>query len=174
MSHPRILVAGIGNIFFGDDGFGVAVVEQLQRRSPNDDVTVVDFGIRGLDLTYALLDGYDTVILVDALSRGAPPGTLFALEPDANAIAVTENPASPMLDPHDLNPAKVLRLVRALGGRVERVVVVGCEPAELGSEEDLAVGLSETCRAAVPRAVELIESFISEAFAGGTSSCTSC
>src|SRR5947209_6163179 len=83
MTQPRLLVAGVGNIFLGDDAFGVEVVQRLLRRPQPDGVRVVDFGIRGLDLSYALLDGYEAVILVDAAPRGAPAGTLHVLELDA-------------------------------------------------------------------------------------------
>src|ERR1700723_2432639 len=93
-----VLVAGIGNIFLGDDGFGVEVVRGLTTRSMPEGVTVKDFGIRGFDLAYALLDPWDTVILVDALPRGEAAGTLFVLEPDLTGLG---NPAAPGMD---LNP----------------------------------------------------------------------
>src|SRR5439155_18140778 len=126
MNRPRILVAGVGNIFLGDDAFGVEVAQRLARRALPDGVRVVDFGIRGLDLTYALLDGYAVVILVDALPRGGPPGTLYVLE-------VTDEPppaedAGPLIETHNMDPVKVLRLAAAMGARVERLLVVGCEP----------------------------------------------
>ena len=80
-----ILVAGIGNIFNGDDGFGVAVAQRMARREPPAGVTIKDFGIRGLDLTYALLDGYAAAVLIDTAQRGEPPGTLYVIEPDVSA-----------------------------------------------------------------------------------------
>ena len=95
MTRPaRILIAGIGNIFLGDDAFGVEVARRLVRRRLPDGVRVVDFGIRGLDLTYALLDGYEAVILVDAAPRGGPPGTLYVLEPPAGRSRRAEATAS--------------------------------------------------------------------------------
>src|SRR4051794_33940377 len=102
MMPPRVLVAGIGNIFLGDDAFGVEVAQHLARREWPDGVRVVDFGIRGLDLTYALLDGYEVVILVDALPRGGQPGTLYVLEPDRAALEPGEG--GPMVEGHGLDP----------------------------------------------------------------------
>ncbi len=115
-----VLVAGIGNIFHGDDGFGVAVAALLGRRPLPAGVTVKDFGIRGLDLTYALLDGYAAAILVDAAARGEPPGTLYVIEPEVAAAGPA--PEDLLLSPHELDPARVLRLARALGGECRRVV----------------------------------------------------
>src|SRR5262245_7669015 len=126
MSNRRILIAGVGNIFFGDDAFGVEVARRLAERPLPEGVTVVDFGTRGLDLTYALLDGYEAVILVDAAPRGGAPGTLYVLEPDPEQVG-PDQPV-PMGELHGLEPHKVLRLARAPGGPVERVVIVGCEP----------------------------------------------
>src|SRR5205823_5572496 len=151
MNGPRVLVAGIGNIFLGDDAFGVEVVQRLARRELPGEVRVVDFGIRGIDLTYALLDGYETVVLVDATPRGGEPGTLYLLEADPG----DSDPSQPMnlfLDAHSLDPAKVLRLAAAMGSPVRRVLVVGCEPVLPGAD-DMAMGLSEPVRRAVEEAV---------------------
>jgi hydrogenase maturation protease len=161
---PRILVAGIGNIFLGDDGFGVEVVQRLARKSLPENVRVIDFGIRGFDLTMALLDDVDLVILVDAAPRGGSPGTLYLIEPDP----VGDNEPvehGEMLDPHSLDPVKVLRLVKSMGGRPGRVLVVGCEPGNLVSLEDWDVtpGLSEAVEQSVEEAVALIESLVKEA-----------
>src|SRR5689334_17610117 len=122
--QPRLLIAGVGNIFLGDDAFGVEVAQRLLRRGLPDEVRVVDFGIRGLDLTYALLDGYEAVVLLDAAPRGGPPGTLYVLEP-----ARGEAGGDVAVEAHDLDPVKVLRLAEAMGGRVGRLLRVGCEPA---------------------------------------------
>jgi hydrogenase maturation protease len=138
----RVLVAGIGNIFLGDDGFGVEVARRLADATLPPGVDVVPSGIAGLHLAYRLLDGYDLFIAIDAVSRGAAPGTLYVLEPtldDAAAIA----------DAHAINLPAVFATVRALGGQLGRVVVVGCEPAEL--EERM--GLSDIVAAAVEPAV---------------------
>jgi hydrogenase maturation protease len=163
-NQPRILVAGIGNIFLGDDAFGVEVAQQLLRRGLPDAVRVVDFGIRGLDLAYALLDGYEAVILMDALPRGGDPGTLYLIEPEQEA---PEPGTGPPIEAHSLDPVKVLRLVAALGGRVERLLVVGCEPAPLDPDE-MQDGLSEPVRAAVDGAVSLVESLVGRLLRGET------
>ncbi|WP_428489453.1 hydrogenase maturation protease [Rhodopila sp.] len=150
-----ILVAGIGNLFKGDDGFGTEVAQRLLRRPSRPGVKVVDFGIRSLDLTYALLDGYDAVVLIDTAQRGHPPGTISVIEPDA---AVPENV---MLEPHDLDPARVLRLSAALGGRRPVIRVVACEPLTFG-DEDGAMGLSEPVAAALDAAIATVEQLVDE------------
>jgi hydrogenase maturation protease len=161
MSRPRILVAGVGNIFLGDDAFGVEVAQRLLRRALPDEVRVVDFGIRGIDLTYALLDGYETVILVDAAPRDGPPGTLYVLEP-----ARGEAGAAVPVEMHDLDPAKVMRLAAALGSPAGRVLLVGCEPVPPGEAEEMAMGLSEPVRAAVEEAVPLVEALVGRLLRG--------
>jgi hydrogenase maturation protease len=159
MSEPRILVAGIGNIFLGDDAFGVEVVRRLSRRVLPDYVRVVDYGIRGLDLAYALLDGYDLAILVDAAGRGEDPGTLYVLEPEIRDADV--NASQPVLmEAHGMNPMRVLDMVRAMGGRPQRVLVVGCEPATLGDEFEGTMGLSAPVEVAVDGAIAMVESLI--------------
>src|SRR5271165_3610783 len=110
MRPGRILIGGIGNIFFGDDAFGVEVARRLSGRPLPEGVRVVDFGIRGLDLAYALLDPYDAVILVDAVPRGGQPGTLYVLEPELDAV----DAPPPMVEPHALDPWKVLHLAQSL------------------------------------------------------------
>ena len=162
MSHPRILVAGIGNIFLGDDAFGVEVAQRLLRRSQPEGVRVVDFGIRGLDLTYALLDDYDTVILVDATPRGQSPGTLYVVEPElAETEPAGRAPVNPTpLDMHALDPVKVLGLARAMGGRVRNLLLVGCEPGRIVGDEEVPLGLTEPVRLAVAEAVGLVESLV--------------
>ncbi len=122
---PRILVAGIGNIFWGDDAFGVEVVRRLAERPLPPGVRVVDFGIRAMDLTYALLEPYEAVILVDAMPRGQAPGTLYVLEPTLE----TAQPANVSIEVHDMNPVKVLRLAQSLGSQVSQLVVVGLRAA---------------------------------------------
>jgi hydrogenase maturation protease len=156
MSRPRILIAGVGNIFLGDDAFGVEVAQRLLRRGLPDGVRVVDFGIRGLDLTYALLDGYEAVILVDAAPRGEKPGTLYVMEVPQDGAA--GEPAA--VEAHDMDPVKVLRLAAAMGGRVERLLLVGCEPSPLAEADEMAMGLSAPMRDAVETAVPLIESLV--------------
>ena len=161
MNTARILVAGIGNIFLGDDAFGVEVVRQLALRRQPEGVRVVDFGIRGFDLAYALMDGVDLAILVDATPRGGPPGTLYAIEPEPEAPADPEAPEV-LVETHGMNPLRVLRLVRSLGGEPPALRVVGCEPLTLGSEEEPAPGLSEPVQAAVGAAVRLVEEIVAQ------------
>jgi hydrogenase maturation protease len=150
----RILVAGLGNIFLGDDGFGVAVAGRLLAHPPPGDVSVMDAGIRGVHLAYTMLEGYDLVILVDAVSRGGTAGTIYVIEPEAPADGADDS--SPVIDAHDLDPAKVLRLVAAMGGSVGRVLLVGCEAGSLNEAGDL----SEPVRDAVGRAVDLVETLV--------------
>lgn len=157
----RILIAGIGNIFNGDDAFGVTVAQNLAERGLPENVNVVDFGIRGIDLTYALLDGFDAAVLVDAVQQGGPPGTLYVIEPESQA-AEAPQPEDLLFSPHEMDPAKVLRTVAAMGGRCRRIVLVGCEPAMFDDEYDGAMGLSAPVAAAVDSAVEVIEELVGD------------
>ena len=155
----RILVAGIGNIFLGDDGFGVEVVRRLAGRELPEGVEVVDFGIRGLDLAYALQEEYELVVFVDATPRGQEPGTVYLIEPEI------EEDGEVSLDTHGMDPVKVIKLSRALGARPTRTFVVGCEPQVIVSGEDyddMLMELSEPVRAAVGEAVRLVESLVEE------------
>jgi hydrogenase maturation protease len=154
----RILVAGIGNIFFGDDAFGCEVAAQLGRRSLPDGVRVADFGIRSYDLAYAIMDGYDATILVDATPQGRDPGTVYLIEPDFKKLDELPDEA---VNAHSMNPVRVLQMVRSLGGTLGWMRIVGCEPAVLEVEEG-QMGLSE---AAVVPAIEMIESIIHEILA---------
>ena len=165
MNRPRILIAGIGNIFLGDDAFGVEVAQRLWQRALPDEVRVVDFGIRGLDLVYALLDGYEAVILVDAAPRGGRPGTLYVVEPDRGGPPEPAD-SNLVVQMHSLDPAKVLRLAAALGGQVQRLLLVGCEPETPADAEDMSMGLSAPVRAAVDEAVPLIESLVTKLLRG--------
>ena len=151
----RILVAGIGNVFLGDDGFGVALADRLARRALPAGVQVVDYGIRGMDLAYALHDGWDAVLLLDATPRGRPPGTLYVIEPDPAQ-------ARGAFDAHGMNPLVVLGLAAALGGPLPRILVVGCEPQTVmrGDEEDVVAAISEPVRAALDEGVALVESLL--------------
>lgn len=157
---PRILVAGIGNIFLGDDAFGVEVAARLSARPLPACVRVVDFGIRGLDLVYALMDGFDLAILVDAVPRGGAPGTLYTIEPEV-PDASADQPVE--LATHGLDPVTVLMLARAMGSTTERLLVVGCEPAWLGDGDAGGMGLSEPVQAAIDPAIALIEELIARA-----------
>jgi hydrogenase maturation protease len=156
-TEMRILVAGIGNVFLGDDGFGVELAARLAKREWPEGVEVVDFGIRGMDLAFALQQGYDAAVLLDATPRGQEPGTLYVIEPK-----VGEEEAA--LDTHGMDPVKVLGLVRAMGATPPRLLVVGCEPeTRLSSEsEELLVELSEPVEAALDEAASVVDSVIGE------------
>ncbi len=162
MNRARVLVAGVGNIFLGDDAFGSEVAQRLLRRAPPE-VRVVDFGIRGLDLTYALLDGHEAVILVDAAPRGEAPGTLYVLEPER--IASPVGPA-PLVETHGMSPEAVLRLAAAMGGQVGRLLLVGCEPTPLSEADEMQTGLSDPVRRAVDEAVVLVEELVGRLLRG--------
>jgi hydrogenase maturation protease len=158
MAKPTILIAGIGNIFLGDDAFGCEVVKRLSERAWPDNVRVVDFGIRGFDLAYALLDGYDVTIFVDATPRGQEPGTLYTIEPELEKIENIDVVGG-MVDAHSMDPMKVLSMVKSMGGEFKKILLVGCEPATFGPEEG-QMGLSEPVEAAVDRAVTVVESLV--------------
>ncbi|MBE3558818.1 MAG: hydrogenase maturation protease [Ktedonobacteraceae bacterium] len=163
----RILVACIGNIFLGDDAFGVEMARLLKQRAYPADVEVVDFGIRGMDLAYALLDDYDTLILVDAVARGNAPGTLYLIEPDQAGF----NPAQgaeagrAALDAHSMDPARVLAFARTLGAKPIHTLLVGCEPTPFAEDTDYAemqMGLSTPVQAALDEAVKMVDSLIEQ------------
>ena len=154
----NILVAGIGNIFLGDDAFGVEVVQRLAQRTLPKDVRVIDFGIRSYDLAYALMEPWDLVILVDAVPRGGHPGTVYTIEP--NLPQPEASPTEAAIDAHSMNPVAVLQLVHDLGGKVGRLLVVGCEPATVDADADGQFGLSDPVRAAVDVAVDVIGELI--------------
>ncbi len=151
----RILVAGIGNVFMGDDGFGVEVVSRLARSKLPAGVVVQDFGIRGMDLAYALA-GHDVAVFVDAMPRGGTPGTLYLVEPELD-----EQQAVP--DAHGMDPVTVLALGRELGDPLPRVLVVGCEPSEvLTLEDDVVAELSAPVRAVIDDAVRMVERLLDD------------
>lgn len=147
----RVLVAGIGNIFLGDDAFGVEVATRLAASELPPEVSVRDFGIRGVHLAYELLDGaYDLTILVDASPRGGTPGTVYLIEPEFDGDATA--------DAHSMTPGAVFAMLRAIGGNPGRVLIVGCEPAAV--EE--GIGLSAPVEAAVQEAVALVRELIAK------------
>jgi hydrogenase maturation protease len=150
-----ILIAGIGNIFLGDDGFGTEVARRLAVRALPTEAVVRDFGISGIDLTYALLDPYELVILVDACARGGEPGCVYLIAPELN-----DGTTAPF-EAHSMNPMNVLRTVRQMGGARGKIVLVACEPADLGPEEG-KLGLSEVVEAAIGEAIGMIEKLVAE------------
>ncbi|MCW3095332.1 MAG: hydrogenase maturation protease [Chthonomonadaceae bacterium] len=153
---PRILVAGIGNLFLGDDGFGVATAHRLARRRLPHGVTVTDFGIRGLDLAYALLEAFDGVIFIDVAARGGTPGTLYVIEPSVPNVDTAP------LDVHGMDPVKVLAMAQAMGAPTTRTIIVACEPEFLPppDSEDVVMKLSAPVAAAVDAAVSLVEEWV--------------
>ena len=159
---PTILVAGIGNIFLGDDAFGVEVVRRLMKRCLPAEARVVDFGIRGLDLTYALQDGYETTILIDAFPHGQNPGTVSIVEPDQKEI--TAAPTA-LVEAHSMHPLNVLRMAAAMNGSLHRVLLVGCEPESLGGDEGF-MGLSKPVEDAVEEAANATEALVKRLLAG--------
>ena len=159
MNQPSVLIACIGNIFLGDDGFGCEVARHLSQLNWPDNVKVIDFGIRGLDLAYALLDGHDVTIFVDATPRGNQPGTLYTIEPALEEIEDIE--AGAMVDAHSMDPMKVLSMVKSMGGQFKKILLVGCEPSTFGPEEG-QMGLSEPVAASVVAAVKVVESLIAK------------
>jgi hydrogenase maturation protease len=172
----RVLVAGIGNIFLGDDGFGVEVARRLRDEPLPDGVDVADFGIRGVHLAYELAEArYDAVILVDAVPRGEPPGTLFVIEPGANDCGLRNADCGSepygseacgsqdcgsqdfgAADAHNMTPAAVLAWLRRIGSHRVRITIVGCEPASL----DESMGLSAPVAAAVGEAMRIVRELV--------------
>src|SRR5271169_6214161 len=163
VQKPTILVAGIGNIFLGDDAFGVEVARRLASLQLPQSVHVADFGIRGFDLAYALQDGYETTILVDAYPHGQMPGTVSLVEPDLSKL---DEPQQGVVDAHGMNPMNVLRMVSAMNGGLKKILLVGCEPSTLGGEQG-HMGLSEPVEAAVDEAVKVVASVVDKILNSG-------
>jgi hydrogenase maturation protease len=156
-AFPSILVAGVGNVFFGDDGFGCEVARRMASIGERPGVEITDFGIRGLDLAFAMLDGYDAVVVVDAVARGHEPGTLSVIAPDAPSRSESA------LDTHSMHPARVLALIDALGGTRSIIRIVGCEPERLvDADDEPHMGLSDAVKGSVEPAILLVERLIDE------------
>ena len=163
----RILIACIGNIFLGDDGFGVEVAQRLITRQYPEGVQVVDFGIRGVELAYTLLDDYDSLVLVDAVPRGGQPGTVYLIEPELPDISPEKGAEAGRvaLDAHSMDPVKVLAYARTLGAQPIHTLLVGCEPTPFGEGEgyaEMEMGLSEPVQAAVDEAVKMIDLLVAK------------
>jgi hydrogenase maturation protease len=164
-TKARVLIAGIGNIFLGDDGFGVEVAQRLARCELPPEVRVMDFGIRGLDLVYALQDGYDTTILIDAFPHGKEPGTVSIVEADLNDLEVGPDQRG-FVEPHGMNPMNVLRMAKAMKAPLDHILLIGCEPAYLGGD-DGHMGLSEPVETAVNEAMKITQSLVKRILGGG-------
>ena len=160
----RMLIAGVGNIFLGDDGFGVEVASRLAAAGLPDWVRVADYGISGMHLAYDLAEGFETTILVDATPRGGDPGTVYVLEldPAAPPASAVPNRGIPLLDGHGMQPDVVFGMLNLLGADAGRVLLVGCEPASI----DERIGLSEPVAAAVGEAVRIVLDLVRDAGAG--------
>ncbi|MEO6056929.1 MAG: hydrogenase maturation protease [Gemmatimonadales bacterium] len=156
--EKQILVAGVGNVFLQDDGFGAEVAKRLGARGVPSGVTVLDFGTGGLKLAYEVMRGYDALVLVDISRQGGEPGTLYVMEPDPASVdgGLEEGDA---LNPHGMDPRTVLRFVKAVGGWPGKVVVIACEPATI---EDMGIGLSGPVTAALDDAVSLVLKTVEE------------
>jgi hydrogenase maturation protease len=158
----RMMIAGVGNIFLGDDGFGVEVARRLADAGLPDWVRVADYGISGMHLAYDLAEGFETTILIDASARGEPPGTVFVLElsaEDRPAPAPGGDVPVPVLDGHGMQPDVVLGMLDMLGADTGRVLLVGCEPASI----DARIGLSAPVAAAVDEAVRIVRGLVDAA-----------
>jgi hydrogenase maturation protease len=159
MSRPsKILVAGIGNIFLGDDAFGSEVARRLMSERLPPEVRVIDFGIRSYDLAYAIMDGYDVTILIDITAQGRAPGTVYLIEPDLHQL---DQPDANLADAHSMNPARVLQMLRRFGSSPGKLYLIGCEPAIL-EVEDGQIGMSETVEKSVPQAIEWIKTLLDD------------
>lgn len=156
--RPRVLVAGVGNIFLGDDGFGVAVADRLAGETLPEGVKVGDFGIRSVHLAYELLEGYDSLVLIDAVGRGDPAGTITVLEPDLGGPLARDEDRLGAMDAHGMHPEAVLSMLSSLGGAVGRVLVVGCEPRMVSEQ----IGLSEEVAAVVDEAAKVVLDLVAE------------
>jgi hydrogenase maturation protease len=147
-----MLVACIGNIFLGDDGFGCEVARALARMTLPPEIRVVDYGIRGLDVVYALLGPYEKVILVDAAAHGSPPGTIYILQP----VVESGEEIEAIVDAHSMQLVHLMAMAQSLGEITAEIYIVGCEPLDFGSEEDGRMGLSDAVKASVAEAARVV------------------
>ncbi len=150
--EPRILVAGVGNAWLRDDGFGGEVARRLQQRELPDGVAVMDAATGGLDLAYEVMRGYDALVILDASRQGGEPGTLYVMDVSEESIDGKIEDGE-VINPHGMDPQTMLRFVRSIGAWPGRVTVIACEPAEV---EEIGLGLSPDVQAAVERAVDLV------------------
>jgi hydrogenase maturation protease len=158
-----MLIAGVGNIFLGDDGFGVEVARRLAGEELPDWVRVADYGISGMHLAYDMAEGFQTTVLVDAAPRGGAPGTVYVIEPERAATPAAQPPdgalGTRLVDGHGMQPDVVLGVLEMLGADAGRVLVVGCEPASV----DYGIGLSAPVQAAVDEAVRVVLDLVAAA-----------
>jgi hydrogenase maturation protease len=165
----RVLLAGIGNIFLSDDGWGVEAAARLAQETWPEGVRVEEFGIRGIHLAYELLEGYDALVLVDAVPMGDRPGTLAVLEPDQNGALPIPGSSEAGIDPHSMGPDVVLGTLARLGGKLQRVVVIGCQPASLEEGIGLSPAVAASLDAVVGLCREVVEEIVQPAGKGTNS-----
>ena len=167
VEHPkpsakkRVMIAGVGNMFMKDDGFGGAVIKNILHKQFPEGVEVKDFGMGGLKLAYDLMKGYDGLILLDASPRGEPPGTLYVIEPDESDFDADLEKGGP-IDPHGADPVTILRFVKSIGAWPGKVTIVACEPETVDNFE---IGLSDSVNASIDKAGEMVEDIIKEIYA---------
>ena len=149
----QVLIAGIGNAWQRDDGFGSEVARRIEGRELPDGVAVIDFGTGGLDLAYQVMYGYDGLLMVDVSRQGGSPGTLYVMEVDEDEVPGGSVEDGEVLNPHAMDPETVLRFIKITGGWPGKVVIVACEPETV---EEMGVGLSPVVEEAVERAVDLV------------------
>ncbi|HLY71530.1 MAG TPA: hydrogenase maturation protease [Puia sp.] len=152
----RVMIAGVGNLFMKDDAFGVEVVKKMMQKEFPEGVEIKDFGTGGLKLAYDLMKGYDGLILLDASKRGGSPGTLYVIEPDEKEFQSSLEEGD-TIDPHGGDPLTVLRFVKAFGSWPAKVMIVACEPA---STDEFEMGLSDSVKASVDKAIEFVNEII--------------
>jgi hydrogenase maturation protease len=157
----RILVAGVGNAWLHDDGFGGAVARRLEENELPHGVAVMDAGTGGLDLAYEVMRGYDALVILDVSRQGGEPGTLYVMEPDEAEVAGQIEDGE-VINPHAMDPQTVLRFVKSIGAWPGRVIVIACEPAEV---EQMGWGLSAQVKDAVERSVALVLQTLEELYA---------
>jgi len=149
----RVLVAGIGNAWQKDDGFGSEVARKLEHEELPDGVAVIDFGTGGLDLAYQAMNGYDAILMIDISRQGGEPGTLYVMEVDEDEVAAGAVEDGETLNPHGMDPETVLRFIKVMGSWPGKVVIFACEPQTI---EEMGMGLSPVVEEAVDRAVKLV------------------
>lgn len=159
-TRKRVMIAGVGNMFLKDDGFGSAAIRELSQREFPEGIEIRDFGTGGLKLAYDLMRGYDALILLDTSARGEAPGTLYRIEPDEKDFSSDLEQGGP-IDPHGSDPVTVLRFVRSIGAWPGKVYIVACEPQ---SVDDFEIGLSEPVILAVNDAVDLVDEIVQEIY----------
>jgi hydrogenase maturation protease len=155
---PKVLIACIGNIFLGDDGFGVEVARRLENRAFPEGVQVKDFGIRGFDLAFALMDPWDQVVLVDAMEHGRAPGDVSIIQPD---FSVIEPGGAVVVETHGMHPSNVLRMIKQMGVTPPPITLLACEPLDFGGEEG-QIGLSPVVEAAIQVALKVIDRLLAD------------